>query len=288
MLQVVKLLLEYKAEVTPFNGASPLALAASGGFFDVVQLLLEHNADANAVLFQEGKPIKVIYYGIRTPLYSACEKKNYRLAKLLLDYNADPNLNMAEGDKTPLHLVTSPYDDGINFQLLKLLVHCGANVNAYTDIGTTALHQLCFPANNDISCEVAEFLIQNGADVNIHHCSKKYTALHFALITRNKNLVWLLVTSGADLNIPCSSPTKPQTVWDLAGNDTNLLWALRQRWIPQEHHKFPKHIRDAIVSVLLVAKQQKWKLDNSMLQLILSYIAFDFYSTKRVINVVVG
>ncbi|MFT4534199.1 MAG: 8-oxo-dGTP pyrophosphatase MutT (NUDIX family) [Saprospiraceae bacterium] len=54
---------------------------------DLVQLFLNHNADANATQMQ----------GV-TPLHSAVKRRNLGLVKLLITYGADTNLTMANGD----------------------------------------------------------------------------------------------------------------------------------------------------------------------------------------------
>ena len=72
-------------------GMTPLHRAASDGYLEVVELLLEHGANSN---IQENK------YGW-TPLHYAAKKCHVNVARVLLDHGADPTIRDNEG-KTPL------------------------------------------------------------------------------------------------------------------------------------------------------------------------------------------
>lgn len=72
----------------------PLHSAASGGHAAIVELLLDHGADANAV--QEG--------GF-TPLHSAAQNSDHKSIEALLAAGADPNRATDDG-KTPADFAT--------------------------------------------------------------------------------------------------------------------------------------------------------------------------------------
>ena len=62
---------------------------------------------AVADLLAKGADIEVDNYGV-TPLYSACDKGNLALVKLLLDHGADVNAQDLEWGRTPLALAAMP------------------------------------------------------------------------------------------------------------------------------------------------------------------------------------
>ena len=70
---------------------------------------------------------KMTEQNISTPLQEACEKGNHDIIKMLLDKGADPNI-VGTYDAYPLSLAAVYGGEG-RFELIKLLVENGANVN---------------------------------------------------------------------------------------------------------------------------------------------------------------
>ena len=87
---------------------------------------------AVADLLAKGADIEVDNYGV-TPLYSACDKGNLALVKLLLDHGADVNAQDLEWGRTPLALAAMPlYAVGSRedrAEIVTLLVEKGAGAN---------------------------------------------------------------------------------------------------------------------------------------------------------------
>lgn len=120
VLQVVKLLLKYGADVNAVDtaGATPLiGFCFHASCAPIVQLLLQYGADVNSVFLSE--------LGDKTtPLLVACQT-DIRIAKLLLQAGAEPNQNM--GSCTLLEYSTCvevPRDP-----IIHLLLKTGADVN---------------------------------------------------------------------------------------------------------------------------------------------------------------
>ena len=111
-----------KGEV--YRGHTPLHVAAEGGFDEIVALLLEKPEidvnSANSLLGDSALHLAVIY-GHKT------------VVKLLLDNKAKPNLTNSSKN-TPLH-VAAALD---KFDLVKMLIESGADLDARNDEGYTA------------------------------------------------------------------------------------------------------------------------------------------------------
>ncbi|EXJ82263.1 hypothetical protein A1O3_06076 [Capronia epimyces CBS 606.96] len=94
--ETLDLLLEHGASV---HFGNPLHMAVRHGREDdIIELLLNHGADVNAIEF-EGNPS--YYYGIHagvgTPLHEAYVMGNDRLVQLLLKHGADPKIRDTKG-----------------------------------------------------------------------------------------------------------------------------------------------------------------------------------------------
>jgi cytohesin len=104
---------------------TPLHLAARAGRTALVELLLDHSADANAR-----------DYGGGTPLHAAAGEGRLEVARALLQAGARPNLLDADGH-TPLHKAVRAGHG----ELVELLLGAGAEPNARRDDGATPLHE---------------------------------------------------------------------------------------------------------------------------------------------------
>ena len=100
-------------------------------------------------------------------------------------------------------LLPNRFDDGFTglhlasangqIEIVKFLLHNGADIDCKTYSGTTALHV----AIQHGQYKMAKFLIANGAEVNLT-TSKGETALYFAVMTDCDKMVQLLLQNDAD------------------------------------------------------------------------------------------
>ncbi len=150
---------------------SPLATAIAAGNNNIVQLLLQHNAnpdqkdytgvppllhavsknDAKSVellLSKEANP-NVSYQGKASPLTVAIHQKNSVLIEMLLENNADPNIKDDKGISPLIHAVISNNVENVNI----LLSH-NANPHLLTNKGQSALDL----ANHYKNTEIAQLL----------------------------------------------------------------------------------------------------------------------------------
>jgi quinoprotein dehydrogenase-associated probable ABC transporter substrate-binding protein len=195
-------------------GATPLTSAAGARDSDTVKLLLQLGADANAsngdgvtplmtaaqrdhvpsveALLQHGASLTVKDAKGLTPLCGALENRSFLAATTLLNAGASPNAACGANGLTPLMIVAThleaersgnvPVDDGLYLsdgvapqQLGKLLVSKGADANARSKSGLTAL---MVAAGHD-NAPLIGLLIQAGAKLDARSDDGK-TALDIA------------------------------------------------------------------------------------------------------------
>ncbi|XP_063405852.1 ankyrin repeat domain-containing protein 17-like [Mytilus trossulus] len=167
---------------------TPLLLAIRRGHTEVCKFILRHGVNVN-LTFEERK-IKndislstTILYGY-TPLFAACQRKDYKLVDMLLHKVA--NLNKALYDAC-----REGYLDTVRFLLQK-----GANVNLICRFGQTALYAACIGGHSTI----ITFLVDQGAfiDAKVSRASifDEPTCLHAAYLSDNHDIVKYLINRG--------------------------------------------------------------------------------------------
>ena len=140
-VDLTKLLLE--------SGADPNARLTARGF------ILHHNASGNANLI-----------GGSTPLMKAATTSDVALMRMLIERGADPNIS-TQNHTTPLMAtaglnwadISSLGSEDETIEAMKLLIQHGADVNAFNDLGETALHG----AAQRGADRVVQFLADQGA-----------------------------------------------------------------------------------------------------------------------------
>jgi ankyrin repeat protein len=173
LVEIVKLLLEYGAEVNVRNenGETPLHSASTNGQFEITNLLLKNEADVNA-RNENGE----------TPL---CE-----VASKYFKHCRRENSNFSERDHKEYCQIF--------FKIIELLVENGADVDVEynRDNGWSLLHGASCYGLDDL----IELLCNNGANINIRTVDGDMTPLHIAAELYRSSIVSQLVERGADVN----------------------------------------------------------------------------------------
>ena len=153
----------------------------------------------------------------RTALYSAIEKGNYNLVKLLIDHGI--KITYFDKKKTPLVHAASL---GLE-KITKLLIDNGVRLNEVDINNRTALHAAI--SSNNIN--IVDLLIQKGININLY--DGETTTLLEAVKTNNEKIVQLIV----DANPILDYHDKKQ-ILEYSKNNTNILNILYRSSIPFE------------------------------------------------------
>ncbi len=200
-------------------GMPVIILSAVNGYLEFVQLLLEQDADVNAInndgatalhyialntenntnehsivelFLSNGADVDIKDGNGDTPLTIASYRAKSDLAKLLIDAGADVS-EKNNRDFTALMLAVQAG----NIELVKTLLDAGADVHADRLRGGTALSV----ASDKGFVELAEILLNHGADINFQDAAGGLTPLHFAAYMGKTEMVEFLVERGADATI---------------------------------------------------------------------------------------
>ena len=246
-LDVAKAVVSVKGDIDKEKINKDLMKAVKQGDYEKCKELIEQGADVNCEL---------------CPLHKAVYNGAYEICKLLLECNAKVNKQDSDND-TPLHLASDPQicklliekgayvnakndsfhtplqavmalyqkatvDKGRHyFEIFKLLLEHGADIDTQDDKGNSLLHMAV--AVND--AEQIEFLLKKGARVNIIN-KWKNSPLHRAVIKKNHKSIQILLDHGADVNLADKTGDTPlhlalqigdqEAIQILLDNDANV------------------------------------------------------------------
>ncbi|MGH0121744.1 UNVERIFIED_CONTAM: hypothetical protein FKN15_075160 [Acipenser sinensis] len=168
------------------DGASPLMIAAVNGQLDVVQLLVDGNADIDKQDSVHGW----------TALMQATYHGNKDVVKYLLNKGSDVNLRAKNG-YTAFDLVMLLNDPG-NCQLVKeILDEDPGQVNIANPDGASPL--MIAAVNGQL--DVVQLLVDGNADIDKQDSVHGWTALMQATYHGNKDVVKYLLNKGSDVNL---------------------------------------------------------------------------------------
>jgi ankyrin repeat protein len=212
------------------NGETPLHRASYNRRPKIVQLLLDHGANAHTkdnqgrsplhqmsprleeldpwdvlrvtqLLLEQGIDVNVRDKDHETPLHVASSMGLFENTRLLLDYGAKADAENVHG-QIPLHLVSKchPYNDE-HANIVRLLLQQEVDVNARDKHMETPLHF----ASSRGRCDVALALLDHDADVHAQNVDGRTPLHQVSMVSEYQKhdyhrLAQLMLERGADVN----------------------------------------------------------------------------------------
>lgn len=209
------------------EGATALWCAAGAGHFDVVQTLIEFQADVNHATFSNS-----------TPLRAACFDGRLDIVKFLLDQNADLHIANKYNNTCLMIAAYKGHTDVVSHLLQK-----GARANVVATCGATALH---FAAERG-HLDVVRHLMSYGAEILRN--DQNMTALDIAAESGHANVVEYFITHS-----DCSKITRIEALELLGASYANdkdnynilkcyhYLWLAMYERFSDPHNALPKTV----------------------------------------------
>lgn len=150
-----------------FFGRTVLMYAATGGYIDVVRVLLEKGADVNA---QDNIGMTALMWAVYDS-YDTMSEGHAATVRALLDSGANVNVKENNGE---MALMIAVYKR--NISAIQLLLASGADADAKNEDGITSLMLAAIKGYAD----VARVLVAAGADIHIRDNKGKTAWVHAA------------------------------------------------------------------------------------------------------------
>jgi len=217
-LEIVKLLIKSGADIHIKNKRGQTALTWTAGFgrLEVAKFLIKSGADVKdysaymalqfAIFDKNTKYVKLLVDGgvdvntipddeSFTPLMKASQKGYFDIVKILVSAGADVNVKDKYG-QTAL-ILTASWPTGFDrLDIVKLLIEAGADVNIKNNYGYTALMR---ESSDYANMHIIRYLVKSGADIHAK-ANDNETALMIAAENGQLAVVSFLISKGADIN----------------------------------------------------------------------------------------
>lgn len=194
-----------------FAGHTALQAGSQNGHLDVIQVLLNHNADVEiedkdgdravhhaafgdepgviTLLAKASADLNARNKRRQTALHIAINKGHFNVVRTLLELNCHPSLQDTEGD-TPLHDAISKEQD----EMLSCLLDYNADTTLANNNGFNALHHAALKGNPGamkilLTKSNRPWIVEEKKDDG-------YTALHLAALNNHNEIADLLVHMG--------------------------------------------------------------------------------------------
>ena len=201
-LDLVNYLLEKGGDPNKSGSPTPLERAVELENREIISLLLEKEAKVRKHAIRkaiEKKNLDVLEnliahseepFGPKGPARTALISiPNLQTANFLIKLGADINA-VSESGQSALHFIS-------DIEVAKLLVDMGLNANARTEQGNNPLH--CYYEDTPSNLDILAYLIKSGADVNAANDDGE-TPLHAMIRYNHVNQVELLLMEGANVH----------------------------------------------------------------------------------------
>ena len=181
------------------KGITPMFIAASKGFNEIINILLKYGIDINCRM-----------KGGCTPLLVAVSKNNFELVdEMIGKMKADPNLSDDKGI-TPMFIAASK---GFN-EIINILLKYGIDINCRMKGGWTPL---LLAISNNHSKLVDEMIGELGADPNLPNDNDNQTPMYIAASKGFNEIIKILLKYKVDLSISRSCGASPLMIASQSG-----------------------------------------------------------------------
>lgn len=247
---VVKMLLEYGANVSGRNLNNPISRAITAGSVDIIRLLVQHGAtlepDALCVAAVNGIPevmeelvdlgLSVQYCNYGTPILHCALNSGLPTIQKLLDLGADANATCNKG-------LTALYEAVLhaNEEPVELLVKYGTNLEAKCNEGITALAYAAMIGN----VHLTRILIDLGASLRTRLRQDRCILAEVIRARSSPEILELLIQRGADIDHPDCHGRTPIMVAAHKGSMEYVEILLRY-WPPNRMSSLTPALRVAI------------------------------------------
>lgn len=162
------------------DGRTPLHWASRGVYPEIMQLLIQNDADVNA-----------LDNNMVTPLISVASRGHLEAANLLIENGSNVHIESNEYNRTALFYAVL----GGHKEVTELLLKNGAKFDINVGFGRTPLYYAITKGH----AEIAELLIAGGADKNFV-MNDGLSLLHLAIISNDIEIVKILLSMKCDIN----------------------------------------------------------------------------------------
>lgn len=149
----------------------------------------------------------------KTPLHEAAQFANLNSLKLLIRCGANVNA-IKRGDWTCLMLsCTRIKHEDINLEMVRILMNNGAMINYQNKDGWSALHLI----GREPAPNILQYLIDNNADLTLVTKNGR-SVLHIACLHMNMDIIHILLRANVDINLKDKSGNTPLHEAAISGN----------------------------------------------------------------------
>ncbi|EWY85859.1 hypothetical protein FOYG_12958 [Fusarium oxysporum NRRL 32931] len=187
----ISLITEQNVNEMSSLGRSPLGIAYTKGFIEVVKLMVQNRANITATDNKGWTPVIAASSNRHTPVYVASFNGHVEVVKLLLENGADITAASNKG-LTPVIAASL----NRHTEVVKLLLKNKADITVADNDGWTPV----FAASDGRHAEVVKLLLENKANITVAS-NKGVTPVITASFNRHIEVVKLLLENGADITV---------------------------------------------------------------------------------------